>query len=137
MGITIGRLNRIRIGSSRGISIRLISSGDIVYRRRRQGGVLYIDYSDDNQLTWELAMAQFLLSENVIEVTIDSSPVGYRDVVRDGAYKIDQLLEGGSGLFSGTEGTDWENIVSIAPDYIFDELGFPIYDETNVALSNE
>ena len=94
------------------VIIRLISSGDIVYRRRRQGGVLYIDYSDDAGVTWELDIAQFLLSENVIEVTIDDSPTGYRDIVRDGAYKIDQLLVGGTGDWD-TEGTDWENIISI------------------------
>ena len=95
-------------------STRLVSDGDIVYRRRREGTILYIDYSDDGGVTWELAIAQFLLSEDVIEVTIDDSPVGYRDVVRDGAYKIDQLLEGGTGDWD-TEGTDWENIISISP----------------------
>ena len=97
--------------------IRLISSGDIVYRRRRQGGVLYIDYSDDGGVTWELDIAHFLLSEDVIQVTIDDSPVGYRDVVRDGAYKIDHVLTGTG--FTGTEGTDWENIASISTPYSY------------------
>jgi hypothetical protein len=119
LGIYIGNAigsNTLDVAFYSTSTYRDVTSGDIIYRRRRQDSRLYIDYSDDNGLTWEVAIAQFLLSEDVIEVTIDDSPVGYRDVVRDGAYKIDQLLEGGTGDWD-TEGTDWENIISIESEY--------------------
>lgn len=112
-GITV---SKIPIPFNHGVPLvvtyRDVISGDIIYRRRRQNGKLYIDYSDDGGTTWELDIDHFLLSEDVIEVTIDDSPAGYRDVVRDGVYCIDVLIDGGTGDWD-TEGTDWENIIKI------------------------
>jgi hypothetical protein len=89
---------------------RYISSGDIIYRRRKNRVMLYIDYSDNGGVTWELNIYSALLSEDVIAVTIDSSPAGYREAIRDGAYKIDFELT--STGFAGTEDVDWENVWS-------------------------
>lgn len=113
MGWIIYKGGVMRVGSSGSAAWRLVSDGDIIYRKGRRGGYYVIDYSSDGGATWELDIVVLGTDETSIIRTIDSSPDGYRDQVRGGSYMIDIEL-GGDG-FDGPENTDWENIIEIKP----------------------
>jgi len=89
----------------------LVSSGVIVYRKRISGSRYYIDFSEDNGVSWELALVDMAADESSIIILVDSSPVGFRQVVRGRDYCIDEELTPTG--FAGTEGVDWENIYMI------------------------
>jgi hypothetical protein len=88
-----------------------ISDGDVIYRKRPEGGRYYVDFSDDGGDTWELGIVNILIDENVIIRTIDNEPSGYRQRVSGRNYYIDQELTPTG--FAGSEGTDWETIYMI------------------------
>lgn len=113
MGWIIYKGGVMRVGSS-GTAWRLVSDGDIVYRKGRRGGYYVIDYSDDGGSTWELDIVVLGTDETSIIRTIDSAPAGYRDEVRGGSYMIDATLTPTG--FEGIENTDWENIIEIKPE---------------------
>lgn len=103
--IYLNRPSEITTGMS------LIYSGSIYYRRRASDDFLHIDYSSDYGQTWELDLVIIESDEDMIIATIDTNPVGYRQVVRGGAYCIDQVLT--IIGFNGVENTDWENLYKL------------------------
>lgn len=87
--------------------IKTLADGLIVYHKRLSEGVYYLEKSDDGGVTWD-TLVTLQPDETSIIITMDSSPEGYREVIRDDAYCIDhELTETG---FAGDENTDWENI---------------------------
>lgn len=92
-----------------------LTSGDLVYRKGVRGGLYVIDKSIDGGLTWELDLVQLYPDEDNIIINIDNGVVGYRHVIREGAYCIDHELTATG--FSGIEGVDWENVYT-TPGYI-------------------
>ena len=91
-----------------GDGYKKIINGCDWYRKGERDGMYVIDYSNDCGVTWELDLVQFELDEDIIIINIDNGVVGYRQVVRDSAYCIDQKLT--SLGFYGVENIDWENI---------------------------
>jgi len=92
-----------------------LTSGDLVYRKGVRGGLYVIDKSTDGGSTWELDLVQLYPDEDNIIINIDNGVVGYRHVIREGAYCIDHELTATG--FSGIEGVDWENVYT-TPRYI-------------------
>ena len=92
-----------------------LTSGDLVYRKGVRGGLYVIDKSTDGGSTWELDLVQLYPDEDNIIINIDNGVVGYRHVIREGAYCIDHELTATG--FSGIEGVDWENVYT-TPGYI-------------------
>jgi hypothetical protein len=85
-----------------------LTSGLIVYRKGERDGMYNIDKSVDGGINWELAIVQIELDEDSIVMSIDDGVAGYRHLVRDEAYVIDEELY--SGGFSDAEGVGWQNI---------------------------
>ena len=80
----------------------------IIYRKGIRGGVYVIDKSIDGGLTWELNLVQIQTDEDTIIMDIDAGVDGFRHVVRNGAYCIDEEITAWG--FAGAEDTDWINI---------------------------
>jgi hypothetical protein len=91
-----------------------VVSLDLTYYRKGLRDTLYvIDRSVDGGTTWELNLVQLQPDENTIIISIDNGVSGYRDIVRDGAYCIDETITPLG--FSGIENTDWDNIYKLKP----------------------
>lgn len=85
-----------------------VSEGLIVYRKGIRYDLYVIDRSADGGTTWVLDLVQLDPDEDSIIIDIDSGVSGYRQVVRNTAYCIDEELTPTG--FAGTEGLDWQNI---------------------------
>lgn len=115
-----------------------VEDGLDVYRKGRRSGYYVIDYSADGGVTYELNLAMFVPTEDLLIINLDQpgGVAGYRQQVRNGALMIDHVLtETG---FSGTEGTDWENIDVINGSYWYTRLPTNLtlipYDENRIDL---
>lgn len=89
----------------------LLSDGLIIYRKRDEGLLYYIDFSQNGGVTWELGIVTLMADEDSIIIQVDQNPAGYRQRVSGRNYYIDQTLTPTG--FAGSEGTDWETIYSI------------------------
>ena len=88
-----------------------LTSGNLVYRKGVRGGLYVIDKSTDGGSTWELDLVNIQLDETNIIKDVDNNPAGYRQVIRNNAYRIDHELT--TTGFAGVENTDWENIYTL------------------------
>lgn len=70
-----------------------------------------IDKSVDGGINWELGIVILELDETSIIIDIDSGITGYRHLVRDTAYVIDEELY--TGGFADAEGIGWQNIFNL------------------------
>jgi len=92
---------------------REVSSGLIIYRKWIRDGKYVIDYSDDGGLTWELDLVVLFPDEDSIIILIDDGVAGCRDLVRGGAYVIDEELTPTG--FAGTVDVDWTEVFYTKP----------------------
>lgn len=118
MGIRIG-VGKIPMGASAGPTVptvtgRILSDGLIYYRKITRDEKYCIDYSDDGGSNWTLDLVSLHLEEDTIVIGIDDSPEGYRDLIRDGAYVIDQELTPTG--FDGDEDSDWVQVYYLKPE---------------------